>query len=300
MGQAGYLLGSAVTLLGESRDDLSLASAREALAEVRLAQGHYESALALYRASFKTFQQRERHDRALIGRANIAAALLRMSRYDEAGAMIAGSAQEEASALSPCIAKLHCTQAALHASLGDWDTAETSARKAIESAEQLPDFLARAEARKTLGKIYLAQWGDVEAARELKLALGFVQQARYALPELEIKLLLASALNWLDSAESIRLMTEAEARIRRRRLPHLRRTLKDVQDRIATRPVRTYFVLSDKKPITLSHARNQLLTWLLERSLQKTGGDLNKTAQRLRVTRDYVRKLLKRLNISGL
>jgi tetratricopeptide (TPR) repeat protein len=294
--QAAFAIENAIRILARSRDVLGLALATESLAYVLSAQEAHPSALRLHRCACETFQRLGSNHRSLVSRTNIVEALLRMGQYVEAGAIITEVVSLQTSYPTETTPQLYRAQATFNALTGRWEQAERAARLAVEIAERSEDLVARAEARMTLGNLYLVQWRDIEAASELRAALLDALKARDTLLELEIKAMLAGALHWLNFAESGRLMSEVESEIKGRQFPHIQQTCRRVRSLVAARASESLFILSDEESPALNDARSRLVIWLLERALRKTGGNLKQAGSLLKVTGEYVRKLLKRLN----
>src|SRR5437773_2495103 len=92
------------------------------------------------------------------------------------------------------IASTYEIRARVHLAKREWDMAYRALGTALEIAEQANSQSQKADVRRTLGKYYLSQDRDEEAAAVLWEALDLAHDLRASLLELEIKALLSQAI----------------------------------------------------------------------------------------------------------
>lgn len=154
-------------------------------------------------------------------------------------------------------------------------------------------LVSNADVRRTLGKYYLSQERDEDAAAVLWEALDIARDLRASLLELEIKALLSQALCATNPLEACKLLSDVETSLGARPLAELKREAQAARRRINALSQEQYFILSDAKIPLLADANISLLKWLWARALNKAKGNARDAASILGVTPTYIRKLTK-------
>jgi predicted metal-dependent hydrolase len=196
-------------------------------------------------------------------------------------------------ARSTQIASTYEIKSRVHLGRREWERAEKSLSTASEIAEQANSQSQKAEVRRTLGKLYLAQNRDEEAATVLWKALDIAQDLRASLIEVEVKALLAQAICGTNPVEACKMISDIESALGSRPLPELRKEAQSARRRINALDQEHYFILSDAQVPLLAEAKISLLKWLWARALYKARGNSRDAAAILGVTPTYIRKLTK-------
>jgi len=191
------------------------------------------------------------------------------------------------------IASTYEIKARVHLARREWDKADRALTTALEIAEQANSQSQKADVRRTLGRYYLSQDRDEDAAAVLWEALDLAQDLRATLLETEIKALLAQAICASNPVEACKLLSDVEASIGSRPLAELRRESQNARRRINSLDQEQYFILSDVKIPLLADAKISLLKWLWARALHRARGNARDAASILGVTPTYIRKLTK-------
>jgi tetratricopeptide (TPR) repeat protein len=283
----------AIRILLKSRDDFNLAVARVDVALALNAMGEYEILLKYLQFAHDAFDQMGHQVYTLMSLNKIAEVLIWLKEYDRSETFIGRSLDIAAAIRSTQVAFIYELKGRLYLSRSDYDQAEKAVRASIEMADQAGSRLQRAEAKRTLGRVFLAQHREAEAAPILREALREATDVRSSLLELEIKALLSQAICATAPVEACRLMTEVEAELADRSLPELKRTCQITRKHIDSLDREHFFILSDAKMPTLSEAKIALLKWLWARALYKAKGNAREAAEQLNVTPTYIRKLTK-------
>lgn len=283
----------AIRILLKSRDEFNLAVARVDVALALTAMGEYETALKYLQFAHDAFQQMGHEVFALMSLNKIAEVLIFLREYDRAETYIGRSLEMAAAIRSTQVAFIYELKARVYLARGEWEKAEKASRASIEMAEQAGSRLQIAEAKRTLGRVLLAQNQEAEAAPELREALQEAIELRASLLELELRALLAQAVCAAAPAEACRLITEVQSELSERQLPELRRVVQTARRHIDSLDREHYFILSDAQIPSLSEAKVALLKWLWARALYKARGNARDAAELLNVTPTYIRKLTK-------
>lgn len=282
-----------IKLLLKSRDDHSLAVARLNVALALNAIGEHETALNYLTFALGTFERIDQEQYAYLTLNSIAATLVWVKDYDRAEAYVNRAIEMGVKVRSTQIASTYEIKARVHLGRREWDKAQRALASALEIAEQANSPSQRAEVRRTLGKYYLSQELDEQAAAILWQALDIAQDLRASLLELEIKALLAQALCAKNPVEACKLLSDVEAELGARPLADLRREAQAARRRINALDQEQYLILSDAKIPLLADAKITLLKWLWARALHKARGNARQAASILGVTPTYIRKLTK-------
>ncbi|HSE97681.1 MAG TPA: hypothetical protein VLD57_05375, partial [Blastocatellia bacterium] len=216
-----------------------------------------------------------------------------LKEYDRAESYVLRALEKGIAARSTQIASTYEIKARLHLARREWECAEKALQASLEIAEQANSFSQKAEARRTLGRFYLAQDRETEAASVLWHALDIAQNLSASLLEIEIKALLAQAICKTNPVEACRLLSDVDAAIGDRPLPELKKEALAARKRINSLDQEHYFILSDIKMPLLAEAKISLLKWLWARALYKARGNARDAAAILGVTPTYIRKLTK-------
>jgi tetratricopeptide (TPR) repeat protein len=291
--EARSALERAIRILLKFRDEYSLAVARVDAALILIAQGEYEISLKYLEFAHNTFEQMG-HDRHRLTTLNkIAEALLYLKAYDKAANYIARALEVATAICSTQVASTYELKGRLHLAQQDWGKAKKALFASLDMAEQAGNRIQKLEAWRTLGKLYLAQGRDSQAAYVLREALDETVDLRAALLELELKALLSQAMCSTDPNEACRLLTEVEAAIKNRSLPELKKASQAARKRIDSLDREHFFIITDNRMPTLADAKIALLKWLWSRSLHRSKGDVREAAARLGISPAYIRKLTK-------
>jgi tetratricopeptide (TPR) repeat protein len=283
----------AIRIMLKFRDEFSLAVARVDIALALNAMGEYETALRYLQFAHDTFEQRGHEVYKLMTLTRIAEVLIFLKEFDRAGTYIARSLEMAVAIRSTQIAYIYELKGRLLLARNELDKAEKPLRAAIEMAEQSGSKSHLAESRRTLGKLYLTQEREGEAAAVLRKAVDDSVALGARLLELEIKTLLSEAIYPDAPVEACNLITEVEAEIGERSLPELRKVCQVARRQIDSLDHEHYFIMSDAKMPTLAEARVAMLKWLWARALYRAKGNAREAAEQLDVTPTYIRKLTK-------
>ena len=282
-----------IRLLLKSHDDYSLAVARVNVALALNAIGEHETAHKYLLFAHDTFERLGHDQYTYLTLNNIAATLVWLKDYERADAYVARAIETGVRARSTQIASTYEIKARVHLARREWEKAQRALGTALEIAEQANSQSQKADVRRTLGKYYLSQDRDEEAAAVLLEALDLAHDLRASLLELEIKALLAQAICANNPVEACRLLSDVEASIDSRPLGELRREAQTARRRIISLDHEQYFILSDVKIPLLADAKISLLKWLWARALHRARGNARDAASILGVTPTYIRKLTK-------
>ena len=291
--EARTTLERGIKILLKSQDDYNLAVARVNVALALNAIGEHETALKYLMFAQDTFDQMGHEQYSYLTLNTIASTLVWLKDYEAAENYVNRALDKGVKAWSTKIASTYEIRARVQLARREWDLAEKTLNTASEIADQASSQSQKAEVKRTLGKFYLAQARDDEAAYVLWQALEIAQDLRASLIELEIKALLAQAVCATDPVEACNLVSEVEAALANRPLPELRKEAQLARKRINSLDQEQYFILSDAEIPLLANAKISLLKWLWARALYKARGNAREAASILGVTPTYIRKLTK-------
>ena len=282
-----------VKILLKSQDNYNLAVARVNVALALNVVGEHETALKYLEFAYATFEQMNHDQYSYLTLNNIAATLVWLKEYDRADSYVSRALAMGVKARSTQIASTYEIRARVHIARREWERAQKALTTASEIAEQANSQSQKAELGRTLGKLYLAQDRDEEAATVLWQALDVAQDLRASLVELEVRALLAQAICATNPVEACKMISDVEALLGSRPLPELRREAQNARKRIDALNQEHYFILSDAQVPLLADAKISLLKWLWARALYKAKGNSRDAASILGVTPTYIRKLTK-------
>lgn len=282
-----------IKILLKSHDNHSLAVARVNVSLALNAIGEHETALNYLMFALGTFEQMEHEQYTYLTLNSIAATLVWLKDYDRAQTYVNRAIDMGVKVRSTQIASTYEIKARVHLARREWNKAQAALTSALEIAEQANSQSQRADVRRTLGKYYLSQDRDEQAADVLWQALDIAQDLRASLLELEIKALLSQAVCASNPVEACKLLSDVEAELGVRPLAELKREAQAARRRITALDQEQYFILSDAKIPLLADAKITLLKWLWARALHKARGNARQAALILGVTPTYIRKLTK-------
>jgi len=291
--EARTTLERAIKILLKSQDEYSLAVARVNVAIVLNTVGEHEMALKYLQFAEEKFEQMGHQQYTYVTLNTIGATLVWLKEYDRADTCISRALEVGIKARSTEIASSYEVRARMHMARREWAKAEKMLSTAVEIADQANSHTQRAEVRRTLGRLYLAQEREEDAANTLWSALDLAQDLDASLLELELKALLAQAICVSNPVGACKLLAEIEATLGARQLPELRREIQAARRRINSLDQEHFFILSDIKIPLLAEAKISLLKWLWARALHKARGNAREAASILGVTPTYIRKLTK-------
>ncbi|MCI0485570.1 MAG: tetratricopeptide repeat protein [Blastocatellia bacterium] len=291
--EARTSLERSIKILLRCQDEYNLAVARVNIAQVLNRMGEPETALDYLLFAHDTFERMGHEQYEYLTLNSIAVTLVYLKEYDKAENQIARAMEKGAAARSTQIASTYEIKARIQIARREWAQAERSLLAASEIADHAGSLSQKAEARRTLGRLYIAQDREDEAAHVLWQALDLAQRLRASLLELEIKALLAQATYMGSPVEAYRMVSEVETALGDRPLPELRKDVLAARRRIDSLDQEHYFILSDREIPLLADAKIKLLKWLWSRALHKARGNAREAAAILDVTPTYIRKLTK-------
>jgi len=282
-----------IKILLKSHDDYNLAVARVNVALALNVIGEHETAQKYLQFAHDTFEQIGHDQYTYLTLNSIAATLVWLKDYDQAEAYVARAIEIGVRVRSTQIASTYEIKARVHLARREWEQAQRALGTALEIAEQANSQSQKADVRRTLGKYYLSQDRDEDAAAVLWEALDLAHDLRASLLELEIKALLSQAICTTNPVEACKLLSDVEASIGSRPLGDLKREAQAARKRINSLDQEQYFILSDVKIPLLADAKISLLKWLWARALHRARGNAREAASILGVTPTYIRKLTK-------
>jgi tetratricopeptide (TPR) repeat protein len=291
--EARTTLERAIKILLKSHDEYNLAVARVNVALALNVIGEHETALNYLTFAQGTFERIGHEQYTYLTLNNIAATLVWLKEYDRAETFANRAIETAVKVRTTQIASTYEIKARVHLARREWDKAERALMSAREIAEQANSQSQRADVRRTLGKYYLSQERDEEAAEVLWQALDIAQDLRASLLELEIKALLSQALCGSNPVEACKLLSDVEAVLGSRPLAELKKEAHAARKRINALNQEQFFIVSDSKIPLLANAKISLLKWLWARALYKAKGNARDAASILGVTPTYIRKLTK-------
>jgi len=282
-----------IKILLKSHDEYNLAVARVNVALALNVIGEHETAQKYLLFAHDTFDQMGHDQYSYLTLNSIAATLVWLKDYERAESYVTRAIETGVRVRSTQIASTYEIKARVHLARREWDKAQRALATALEIAEQANSQSQKADVRRTLGKYYLSQDRDEEAAAVLWEALDLAHDLRASLLELEIKALLSQAICANNPVEACKLLSDVEASIGSRPLGELRREAQAARRRINALDHEQYFILSDVKIPLLADAKISLLKWLWARALHRARGNARDAAAILGVTPTYIRKLTK-------
>jgi tetratricopeptide (TPR) repeat protein len=291
--EARTTLERAIKVLLKSHDEYNLAVARVNVALALNVIGEHETALNYLNFAQATFERIGHDQYTYLTLNNIAATLVWLKEYERAEAVANRAIEMGVKVRTTQIASTYEIKARVHLARREWADAERVLLGAREIAEQANSHSQRADVRRTLGKYYLSQDRDEQAAEVLWQALDIAQDLRASLLELEIKALLSQALCGSNPVEACKLLSDVEAALGCRPLAELRKEVHAARKRINALSQEQFFILSDARIPLLADAKISLLKWLWARALYKAKGNARDAASILGVTPTYIRKLTK-------
>lgn len=291
--EARIALERSIKTLLKCKDEYNLAAARLNVAMPLNAIGEHETALKYLTFACEKFEQMGHEQYVYLALNQIATTHIFLKEYDKAEGCVTVALEKGMALRSALLPSTYEIKGRIHIARREWEVAELSLRAALEIAEQVGDNLHRAIARKTFGRLYLAQDRDEQAASSLWQAMDAAQKTDDALLRLEIKSLLAQALCKTDPVEACRFLSDVDAELGSRPLPELKRDAQTARRRIDSLDQEHFFILSDTHIPLLADAKLGLLKWLWARTLHKARGNAREAAKILGVTPTYIRKLTK-------
>lgn len=291
--EARVALERGIRILLKCHDEYNLAVARVNVAHALNVIGEHDTALKYLLFAHEKFEQIGHKQYSYLTLNNIAATLIYLKQYDRAENYVARALEMAAKVRSTQLASTYEIKARVHLARREWVPAKRSLQTSLDIADQANSQLQKAEAQRTLGRLYLAQDAHEEAAEALWQALDYAQDLRASLLEIETKALLAQAICITNPVEACGLLSDVDSALGNRPLPELKRDAHAARRRIASLDQEHYFVLSDSKVPLLADAKIALLKWLWARALYKAKGNAREAALILGVTPTYIRKLTK-------
>jgi tetratricopeptide (TPR) repeat protein len=291
--EARTTLERGIKILLKSHDDYNLAVGRVNVALALNIIGEHETAHKYLLFAHDTFQQLGHEQYSYLTLNSIAATLVWLKDYDRAETYVTRAIEMGVKARSTQIASTYEIKARVHLARREWEKAHKALVTALEIAEQANSQSQKADVRRTLGKYYISQERDEEAAAVLWEALDIAHDLRASLLELEVKALLAQATCTTNPVEACKLLSDVETSLGARPLAELKRETQAARRRINALDQEQYFILSDAKIPLLADAKISLLKWLWARALHKARGNAREAASILDVTPTYIRKLTK-------
>jgi hypothetical protein len=291
--EARTMLERGIKILLKSHDEYNLAVARVNVALALNVIGEHETAQKYLLFAHDTFEQMGHEQYTYLTLNSIASTLVWLKDYEGAQRYVNRAIETGVRVRSTQIASTYEIKARVHLARREWEHTRRALETALEIAEQANSQSQKADVRRTLGKYYLSQDRDEEAAAALWEALDLAHDLRASLLELEIKALLAQAICPNNPVEACKLLSEVEAALGSRPLNELRREAQAARRRISALDQEQYFILSDAKIPLLADAKVSLLKWLWARALHKARGNAREAASILGVTPTYIRKLTK-------
>lgn len=291
--EARSTLERGIKILLKSSDDYSLAVGRVNVAQALNVLGEHETAQKYLMFAYDTFERMGHQQYTYLTLNSIAATHVWLKEYDRAEAYVERALEMGARVRSTQIASTYEIKARVHLARREWEKCWKALVIASEIAEQANSPSQKADVRRTLGKYYLTQECDEDAAVVLWEALDIARDLRASLLELEIKALLSQALCATNPLEACKLLSDVETSLGARPLADLKREAQAARRRINALSQEQYFILSDAKIPLLADAKISLLKWLWARALNKAKGNARDAALILGVTPTYIRKLTK-------
>ena len=291
--EARSTLERGIKILLKSSDDYSLAVGRVNVGQALNVLGEHETAQKYLMFAYETFEQMGHEQYTYLTLNSIAATLVWLKEYDHAEAYVGRALEMGGRVRSTQIASTYEIKARVHLARREWEKCWQALVIASEIAEQANSPSQKADVRRTLGKYYLSQERDEDAAAVLWEALDIARDLRASLLELEIKALLSQALCATNPLEAGKLLSDVETSLGARPLADLKREAQAARRRINALSQEQYFILSDQKIPLLADAKISLLKWLWARALNKAKGNARDAALILGVTPTYIRKLTK-------
>ena len=291
--EARVALERGIKILLKCNDEYNLAVARVNVAHALNAIGEHDTALKYLMFAHEKFEQIGHFQYIYLTLNNIAATLIYLKQYDRAEGYVGRALEMGAKVRSTQIASTYEIKARVHIARREWPLAQRALESSLEIAFQANSQLQKAEAKRTLGRLCLAQDEHEEAAEALWQALDYAQDLRASLLEIETKALLAQAICITNPVEACELLSDVDSALGDRPLPELKRDAHAARRRITSLDQEHYFVLSDSKVPLLAEAKIALLKWLWARALYKARGNAREAALILGVTPTYIRKLTK-------
>lgn len=282
-----------IKILLKSHDEYNLAVGRVNVALALNVIGEHETAIKYLSFAHETFARMGHERYSYLTLNSIAATFVLLKEYDRAEQHVDRAIESGVKVRSTQIASTYEIKARVHLARREFDKAKRALNAALEIAEQSSSQSQRADVRRTLGKYYLSQGMNEEAAAVLREGLEIACDLRAALLELEIKALLAQAVCPSNPVEACELLSEVEAAVANRPLIELKREVQTARKRINALDQEQFFILSDVKIPLLADAKISLLKWLWARALHKARGNARDAASILGVTPTYIRKLTK-------
>jgi tetratricopeptide (TPR) repeat protein len=290
---ARTILERGIKILLKSHDDYNLAVARVNVAAALNVLGEHDTAHKYLLFAHDTFERIGHEQYTYLTLNSIAATLVWLKDYDRAETYVGRAIEMCVRVRSTQIASTYEIKARVHLARREWDKAHRALVTASDIAEQANSQSQMADVRRTLGKYYILQEKDDEAAAVLWEALDIARDLSASLLELEIKALLSQAVCASDPVEACRLLSDVETSLGARPLTELRKEVQVARRRINALDQEQYFVLSDAKIPQLADAKISLLKWLWARALHRARGNARDAAGILGVTPTYIRKLTK-------
>jgi tetratricopeptide (TPR) repeat protein len=291
--EARVSLERGIKMLLKCQDEFNLAAARLNVATPLNALGEHETALTYLNLAYEKFVSLGQEQFVYLALNNIAATLVTLKEYDKAEGYISMALEKGLALRTALLPLTYEIKARVHLARREWGLAEQALLVSLEIAEQTGDLQHKALARRTLGRLYLAQDHDAQAAASLWPALDAAHRLNDSLLDIEVKALLAQALCKTDPAEACRFISDVDAALGSRPLPELKRDAQAARRRIDSLDQEHFFVLSDAQIPLLADAKMGLLKWLWARALHKARGNAREAAKILGVTPTYIRKLTK-------
>jgi tetratricopeptide (TPR) repeat protein len=283
----------AIRIMLKFRDEFSLAVARVDIVLALNAMGEYETSLKYLQFAQEAFDQIGHETYRLMTLTKTAEVLLLLKDYDRAQSYISRALEMAMASMSSGISSLYDVKGRLSIARSEFDKAEKALRTAVDLAEQAGSHIQRAEARRSLGKLYLAQNRTAEAATILRDGIDDAIHIHARLLELEMKALLSEAIYGTAPVEACKLISEVESESEDRNLPELKKVSQAARRQIDSLDHEHYFIISDARMPTLAEARVAMLKWLWARALYRAKGNAREAAEQLDVTPTYIRKLTK-------
>lgn len=291
--EARTTLERGIKTLLKSQDEYSLAVGRVNVALALNVLGEHETAQKYLMFAHETFEQMGHEQYSYLTLNSLAATLVGLRDYERAETYVNRALEMGVRARSTQIASTYEIKARIHLARREWEKGFKTLTTALEIAEQANSQSQKADVRRTLGRYYILQDRNEDAAAVLWEALDIAHDLRASLLELEIKALLSQALCTSNPFEACRLLSDVETSLGERPLAELKKEVHTSRRRINALDQEQYFILSDAKIPLLADAKISLLKWLWARALHRARGNARDAASILGVTPTYIRKLTK-------
>jgi tetratricopeptide (TPR) repeat protein len=291
--KAADLYTSAMVVLNKLEHGKNYGITLSSYATLLRRKGKYEESLSIFNEAIRVLQGCATFEPLGVAMNNLAQALIRLERNDEAEKLLEESNElfQRAGNIAS-ISSVLATFADLYLAKGALTKAETFVSQAIEQADLSHNQFVKAEALITLGRIEIKRSDFYAAAKPLREALDIGHKLNSRTLETAAMLYLAECELPTAPIKAQEHLTQVRERLEEDHDAQMKQELERIRqrakgERLKLTPDNTLIVNGNFLPDWYA-AKEAMETFMLKNALQQTGGNLTKAGKILGISKVHV------------